>query len=60
MVRKEKMISKDEAIDILEKMSFFNQRAARELWNDKSKEIQDEDIANRESNINKLIEFIND
>ncbi len=34
-----------QANDILEKLSFFyGQRAGRELWNDKPKEIQDEDI----------------
>ena len=41
-------MNKQEIIDGLEMLSFFNQRAGRELWNDKSKEIQDEDIAKAE------------
>lgn len=35
-----------QANDILEKLSFFyEKRAGRELWNDKPREVQDEDIA---------------
>ena len=34
------------AMEILEKLSFFGgQRAGRELWNDKPRVVQDEDIA---------------
>lgn len=36
----------DKVIDGLERLRFFNQRAGRELWGDKPKDIQDEDIAN--------------
>lgn len=37
----------DRAIDILDKWEFFyGQRAGRELWADKPKEVQDKDIAN--------------
>ena len=37
----------DRAIEILDKWEFFyGQRAGRELWADKSTEVQDEDIAN--------------
>ena len=41
------MITREEAIiDILEKWSFFfGQRAGRELWGDKPKSVQDQDIA---------------
>ena len=41
------MMTREEAIiDILEKWSFFfGQRAGRELWGDKPKEAQDQDIA---------------
>lgn len=48
-----KNISK--CLEILDKFQFFQgQRAGRELWNDKSTEIQDEDI----KNFNRDIEFI--
>ena len=43
------------AMEILEKFSFFGgQRAGRELWNDKSREVQDEDIAK----FNRDIEYL--
>lgn len=36
----------EKVFDILAKMEFFQgQRAGRELWNDKPKEVQDQDIA---------------
>ena len=41
-------MSREEIIDGLEMLKFFNQRAGRELWNDKSKEVQDKDIAKAE------------
>lgn len=38
-------ITKEQAIDILDKFDFFQgQRAGRELWNDKPYEVQEEDI----------------
>jgi hypothetical protein len=41
------MITKSQAIDIVEKFEFFQgQRAGRELWLTKSREVQDEDIKN--------------
>lgn len=47
------------AMEILEKLSFFGgQRAGRELWNDKSREVQDEDIASFNRDIEWLREFI--
>lgn len=43
------------AMEILEKLSFFGgQRAGRELWNDKPREVQDEDIAK----FNRDIEYL--
>lgn len=45
------------AMEILDKLSFFGgQRAGRELWNDKPREVQDEDIAS----FNRDIEFVRD
>ena len=41
-------ISRAEAIDGLERLLFFNQRAGRELWHDKPKEVQDADIESAE------------
>ena len=45
----------EKAIEILDKLSFFGgQRAGRELWNDKPREVQDEDI----TNFNRDIEYL--
>ena len=42
---------------MLDKLSFFGgQRAGRELWNNKPREVQDEDIAN----FNRDIEYLRD
>ena len=48
----------NECLDILAKMEFFNQRAGRELWFDKPKNIQDKDIENFNRDINTLKEYI--
>lgn len=49
-----------QANDILEKLSFFyGQRAGRELWNDKPREIQDEDIASFNRDMDFLWTIIN-
>lgn len=48
----------NEIMDILDKMEFFNQRAGRELWADKPKEVQDRDIADRERDIQKIREYL--
>ncbi len=49
----------DECLNILDKMEFFQgQRAGRELWFDKPKNIQDEDIENFNRDINTLKEYI--
>ena len=45
------------ALEVLDKLSFFGgQRAGRELWSDKPREVQDEDIAN----FNRDIEYLKD
>lgn len=47
--------------DILDKIEFFQgQRAGRELWNDKSKEVQDKDIADFIKDINYIRSYLQD
>ena len=47
------------AIEILDKLSFFGgQRAGRELWSDKPREVQDEDIAAFNRDVQWLRDFI--
>ena len=47
----------EKAIEILDKLSFFGgQRAGRELWNDKPRKVQDEDIAS----FNRDAEYLRD
>ena len=47
------------AMEILEKLSFFGgQRAGRELWNDKPRVVQDEDIAAFNRDVQWLRDFI--
>ena len=47
--------------DILDKMEFFQgQRAGRELWNDKPKEVQDKDIADFIKDINYIRSYLQD
>lgn len=47
------------ALEVLDKLSFFGgQRAGRELWNDKTREVQDEDIASFNRDIEWLRDFI--
>ena len=52
------MIDKQQALEIIDKRDFFNDRAGRELWNDKPKEIQDEDIRNAHEDYEALKEYI--
>lgn len=53
------MITKDKAREILERFDFFGgQRAGRELWNDKPKDIQDKDIEAFSRDCKLLIEFV--
>lgn len=45
--------------DILDKIEFFQgQRAGRELWNNKSKEVQDKDIADFIKDINYIRSYL--
>ena len=47
--------------DILDKIEFFQgQRAGRELWNDKSKEVQDKDISDFVRDINYIRSYLQD
>ena len=58
MKDKEKQIK---VFDILDKMEFFQgQRAGRELWNDKPKEVQDKDIADFIKDINYIRSYLQD
>lgn len=53
------MITKEQAIDIIERFDFFQgQRAGRELWNDKPKDVQDKDIADFSRDCQLLIEYV--
>ena len=53
------MITKEKAIEILDRMEFFQgQRAGRELWNEKPFEIQERDIKNFLNDIALLKEYI--
>lgn len=46
-------------LEILDKLEFFQgQRAGRELWIVKPKEVQDEDIANFNRDIQKIREYV--
>lgn len=50
----------NEVIDILDKWQFFyGQRAGRELWIDKPKEIQEEDLANFNRDLETVRSFVN-
>lgn len=52
-------LNAEQAIDILDKMDFFQgQRAGRELWNDKPFEVQEQDIANFSRDISLVKEYI--
>ena len=51
-------MSKEELIDGLEMLKFFNQRAGRELWQSKPKNIQDEDIERAEKILTAAMEEI--
>jgi hypothetical protein len=54
-------ITKEQAIDILDKFDFFQgQRAGRELWNDKPFEVQEQDIKNFSNDVALLKEYLSD
>ena len=53
------MITKAEAINIVEKFEFFQgQRAGRELWLSKSRWTQEDDLDNFCQNCRELLEYI--
>ena len=53
------MISRQKALEIIEKFEFFQgQRAGRELWEDKPEEVQERDLANFNRDCRLLKEFI--
>lgn len=52
------MSEEETIIDHLERILFFNQRAGRELWFDKPKEVQEIDIANAERHLQEAINYI--
>lgn len=55
------MIEKLECLEILDKMEFFGgQRAGRELWFDKQKEVQEVDLKNFNDDIQKVREYVSD
>ena len=53
-------MNKEKCNDIIQKMLFFNSRAGRELWADKPREVQDQDIKNREADLKFLQTEIED
>ena len=55
------MTKQEKVFDILNKFEFFQgQRAGRELWNDKSQEVQDKDIADFIKDINYIRSYLQD
>ena len=55
------MTEQEKVFDILNKFEFFQgQRAGRELWNDKPKEIQDKDISDFIKDINYIRSYLQD
>lgn len=55
----ERLTERKNVIDILEKFQFFQgQRAGRELWNDKPKNVQEEDLENFNRDIRTIRDYI--
>lgn len=53
--------TENNVFDILDKIEFFQgQRAGRELWNDKPKEMQDKDISDFVRDINYIRSYLQD
>lgn len=53
------MVTKEQALEILDRLEFFQgQRAGRELWNEKNRQLQDIDIACFVRDISALREYI--
>ena len=54
------MLTKEQAIEILDKLDFFQgQRAGRELWSEKPFNMQEQDIEDFKRNVALLKEYIN-
>ena len=47
-----------EIIDKLHMLQFFNQRAGRELWQSKPKEVQDKDVENADKYLSEAIKAV--
>ena len=55
------MTKQEKVFDILNKFEFFQgQRAGRELWNDKPKEVQDKDLSDFIKDINYIRSYLQD
>ena len=53
------MITKEQAIDIINKFEFFQgQRAGRELWFDKEYSVQEDDLVNFRQDCYELLEYL--
>ena len=53
------MINRQQALEIIEKFGFFQgQRAGRELWADKPREVQEDDLIHFQVDCELLKEFI--
>ena len=53
------MITKEQAIDIVEKFEFFQgQRAGRELWASKEYSVQEVDLVNFRQDCYELLEYL--
>lgn len=53
------MITREEAIDIVERFDFFGgQRAGRELWKNKPFNVQERDISNFSRDCKLLLEYL--
>lgn len=53
------MITKEQAIDIINKFEFFQgQRAGRELWNSKEYSVQEIDLVNFRQDCYDLLEYL--
>jgi hypothetical protein len=48
----------EKVLDGLERLRFFNQRAGRELWSDKPRKIQEQDIASADEIYANAIELL--
>ncbi len=53
------MITKERAIEIVQKFDFFyGQRAGRELWVQKPRPVQDEDVKSFHRDCEELLEYL--